>query len=64
MRLGMFGGTFDPPHIGHLVMAEVARETVGLDRVLFIPAAIPPHKAGLSISSGEDRAQMVARAIA
>lgn len=63
-RLGIFGGTFDPPHIGHLLMAEVARETLMLDRVLFIPAAIPPHKAEIAITSGEERAEMVARAIA
>lgn len=43
-RLGLFGGTFDPPHLGHLALAEWARERLGLDRVLFVPAGIPPHK--------------------
>lgn len=43
-RIGVFGGTFDPPHIGHLALAESARDELGLDRVLFIPAAEPPHK--------------------
>ena len=43
-RLGVFGGTFDPPHVGHLALAEWAREELGLDRVLFVPAGSPPHK--------------------
>lgn len=43
-RLGVYGGTFDPPHMGHLVAAESVREQLGLDRVLFVPAGIPPHK--------------------
>lgn len=44
-RLGVFGGTFDPPHVGHLALAEWAREELSLDRVLFVPAGTPPHKA-------------------
>lgn len=44
MRLGLFGGTFDPVHYGHLLLAESAREQCRLDRVLFLPAAVPPHK--------------------
>lgn len=44
LRIGIFGGTFDPPHIGHLIIAEQAREQLGLDKVLFIPAYVPPHK--------------------
>jgi len=43
-RIGVFGGTFDPPHLGHLALAEWAREELGLDRVLFVPAGVPPHK--------------------
>jgi len=43
-RLGVFGGTFDPPHVGHLALAEWAREELRLDRVLFVPAGMPPHK--------------------
>ena len=44
MKLGVYGGTFDPPHLGHLMAAKAAMEFLGLDRVLFIPAAQPPHK--------------------
>ena len=44
--LGILGGTFDPIHHGHLAIAEEARETLGLERVVFVPAAVPPHKAG------------------
>ncbi|MCK4330453.1 nicotinate-nucleotide adenylyltransferase [candidate division WOR-3 bacterium] len=44
MRLGIFGGTFNPPHLAHLIGAELVREEFQLSRVLFIPAFIPPHK--------------------
>ncbi|HPC47528.1 MAG TPA: nicotinate-nucleotide adenylyltransferase [Deltaproteobacteria bacterium] len=44
MRLGIFGGTFNPIHVGHLRAAEEVREALGLDRVVFVPSAIPPHK--------------------
>ena len=43
-RIGVFGGTFDPPHLGHLLLAESARDRLKLDRVLFVPARVPPHK--------------------
>jgi len=46
MRLGLFGGTFDPVHLGHLVLAEQCREAAGLDRVWFVVAGSPPHKPG------------------
>ena len=46
MRLGLFGGTFDPIHLGHLVLAEHCREACGLDRVWFVVAGAPPHKPG------------------
>lgn len=63
-RLGVFGGTFDPIHYGHLAIAEEAREALGLERVLFVPAAQPPHKRDRPTSPAADRAAMVAAAIA
>lgn len=59
----LFGGTFDPPHIGHLMMAEVARETLGVREVVFIPAAAPPHKLTADIAPLADRIDMVEEAI-
>jgi nicotinate-nucleotide adenylyltransferase len=44
LRIALFGGTFDPPHLGHLVVADWARDRLGLDRVVFMPAGHPPHK--------------------
>src|SRR5262249_55063972 len=46
MRLGLFGGTFDPIHLGHLILAEQCREACALDRVWFVVAGAPPHKQG------------------
>jgi nicotinate-nucleotide adenylyltransferase len=46
MKLGLFGGTFDPIHLGHLILAESCREALGLDRVWFVVTATPPHKQG------------------
>ena len=62
-RVGILGGTFDPIHYGHLVIAEQVREALQLDRVLFVPAARPPHKLDVPISPAEDRAAMVKLAI-
>lgn len=62
--LGVFGGTFDPIHVAHLAVAEAARDAVGLERVLFVPAGEPPHKAGRPISLADHRLAMVAAAIA
>lgn len=56
MRLGLFGGRFDPPHLGHLLAAEQAREALALDEVRFLPAGDPPHK-GVR-ASAEDRVAM------
>ena len=64
MRLGIFGGTFDPPHIGHLVLAETVRDALSLDEVRFIPAADPPHKDVSTLSPGPVRAELVSYAIA
>lgn len=63
-RLGVFGGTFDPPHQGHLVIAERAREELALDAVLFVVASQPPHKGQQVVAPAEDRVGMVERAIA
>jgi nicotinate-nucleotide adenylyltransferase len=63
-RLGIFGGTFDPIHLGHLVIAEEARASLGLDRVLIIPARVSPFKLGQVTASAEDRLRMVELAIA
>jgi nicotinate-nucleotide adenylyltransferase len=63
-RLGVFGGTFDPIHIAHLVLAEQAREQLRLDQVLFVPAAVPPHKIGKGISPPKVRLEMVELAVA
>src|SRR5690625_7304347 len=50
-RVGILGGTFDPPHIGHLIIAEEARLALNLDEIWFIPTAGPPHKTGTMTSS-------------
>jgi nicotinate-nucleotide adenylyltransferase len=59
MRLGLFGGTFDPVHYGHLLLAERCREECGLEQVAFLPAGVPPHKQSQAISSGVARAEML-----
>lgn len=59
MKIGVFGGTFDPIHWGHLVLAEEARLAAGLDRILWLPAARPPHKADRSLAAWEHRVAMV-----
>lgn len=63
-RIGILGGTFDPPHIGHLWLASLAADSMGLDRVLLMPAARPPHKGGRAISNAADRILMTRLAIA
>jgi nicotinate-nucleotide adenylyltransferase len=60
---GILGGTFDPIHFGHLVLAEKSREAFGLDKVIFVPASIPPHKIGEVSTLAEDRLKMVGLAI-
>lgn len=59
MRLGILGGTFDPPHVGHLLAAVDASERLALDRLVFIPAAIQPLKAGAGSAHAEHRLAMV-----
>jgi nicotinate-nucleotide adenylyltransferase len=62
-RIGVLGGTFDPPHVGHLWLATLAADALGLERVLFMPAAQPPHKRGQPMSAAEDRLELTGRAI-
>lgn len=59
MRLGIYGGSFDPVHLGHLLVAESCREQARLDRVLFVPAATPPHKQGRRLAAAADRKAML-----
>lgn len=62
--VGLMGGTFDPIHTGHLVLAEDVRDMFGLDEVLFIPAAKPPHKGGVATVTAEQRYLMAELATA
>ena len=59
MRIGLLGGSFDPPHNGHLLIASDAYDALSLDRVVFVPAAVQPLKAGLTIASAAQRLAMV-----
>lgn len=63
MRLGIFGGTFDPPHLGHLILAAESLEQLQLDRLLWVVTAQPPHKRGQPITPLEARLEMVQAAI-
>lgn len=63
MRLGLIGGSFDPVHYGHLILAECCREQCRLDAVWFVPAAVPPHKQNHAISAATDRIEMLKLAI-
>lgn len=58
MRIGVFGGTFDPPHLGHLILAERCREEAGLDEVWFLPSYQPPHKPDQKVTRFEHRCEM------
>lgn len=62
-RIGVFGGTFDPPHVGHLILAAEARDQLDLDCTMWVLTPDPPHKHGKEISSLEDRLNMVTLAI-
>ncbi|MGQ9627735.1 MAG: nicotinate-nucleotide adenylyltransferase [Anaerolineae bacterium] len=64
MRVGVIGGTFDPIHIGHLIIAEEARVRLSLEKVVFVPAGLPPHKMENHVSPAEHRLEMVKLAIA
>lgn len=61
--IGVFGGTFDPPHLGHLILADEARSALNLELVLWAPVGDPPHKPDSGISDGSTRARLVQAAI-
>ena len=62
-RIGIFGGTFDPIHNAHLMVARLARQAAGLDRVIFMPAGTPPHKERLALTADGHRLAMVRLAV-
>jgi nicotinate-nucleotide adenylyltransferase len=63
MKLGVLGGTFDPPHLGHLILAQEALQALGLSEVLFVPAGEPWRKAGRELSPRADRLAMARLAV-
>ena len=63
MRIGIFGGAFNPVHNGHLNIADAFYEALSLDKLLFIPTAKPPHKSDAGLLSGEDRVNMLRLAV-
>lgn len=63
MKIGLLGGTFNPVHIGHLILAEEVREKLALDKIIFIPTALPPHKDDADIAQAVDRLNMLKLAI-
>ena len=58
---GIFGGSFNPPHLGHLHLAETFKQNMNLERIIILPAGIPPHKSAPDLVSGEDRVEMCER---
>ena len=64
MHVGLFGGSFNPPHLGHLIVAETVREQFGLDALWWMPAYQPPHKTGTALAAVEHRLAMTQRAVA
>ena len=63
-KIALFGGTFDPVHLGHIHLAELAKNTLDLDEVRFLPCRISPHKTGTQPTSGENRCEMLRLATA
>jgi nicotinate-nucleotide adenylyltransferase len=63
-RIGVLGGTFDPVHNGHLYVADALRAALGLERVVWVPAGLPPHKTGQIVSQDRDRLAMLEQALA
>jgi nicotinate-nucleotide adenylyltransferase len=62
-KVGLFGGTFDPIHLGHLRAAEEIREILGLEKIYFVPASVPPHKTTPGMASPHDRLKMLELAV-
>lgn len=62
-RVGWFGGSFNPPHVGHLILAEMARSECDLDEILFMPAKNPPHKPAKGLAPAKHRCRMVELAV-
>jgi nicotinate-nucleotide adenylyltransferase len=63
LKIGILGGTFNPIHIGHLILADEVREKLALDRVIFVPTFIPPHKRSSAVAAASDRLKMVKLAV-
>ena len=63
MKTGIFGGTFNPPHLGHLIIAEYVRVELSLEKLLFVPTAVPPHKQDLDIVEAHHRMAMLEHAL-
>lgn len=63
MKIGILGGTFNPIHIGHLILAEEVREKLRLDKIIFVPTNLAPHKDNSDIASAQDRYSMIKLAI-
>lgn len=62
-KIGILGGTFNPPHLGHLIIADQVRDQLGLEKILFLPSAIPPHAEGKTTIDAKHRIKMVEKAI-
>jgi len=63
MKIGILGGTFNPVHTGHLILAEEAREKLGLDKIIFVPTYLAPHKDNTDVAAAQDRFNMIRLAI-
>lgn len=64
MRIGIFGGTFDPPHVAHLIVAEQVLNQLELDEIWMMPVSLPPHKSQVRVTDARHRLSMVEKAVA